>query len=206
MKRGIFIMDIADTHKKSQYPFFSPWVSRPGISPSGGPDQNHVGRSEIFSAYDDPKTLIQGLSYPILLHCNRVKKFLVQLVSTVLSHFEKGHVRACVNLIPSLPLHPCSLSPSLSRKSTTWLLWISNLCQTKLMRWKRPAAQNGEDHGASNTRFYTNPFAVSLLVTFYVISLQTASNISFDACIHSLPIISASFSLKLSPPANRFIR
>ena len=129
MKRGIFIMDIADTHKKSQYPFFSPWVSRPGISPSGGPDQNHVGRSEIFSAYDDPKTLIQGLSYPILLHCNRVKKFLVQLVSTVLSHFEKGHVRACVNLIPSLPLHPCSLSPSLSRKSTTWLLWISNHCK-----------------------------------------------------------------------------
>ena len=115
MKRGIFIMDIADTHKKSQYPFFSPWVSRPGISPSGGPDQNHVGRSEIFSAYDDPKTLIQGLSYPILLHCNRVKKFLVQLVSTVLSHFEKGHVRACVNLIPSLPLHPCSLSLCLSR-------------------------------------------------------------------------------------------
>ena len=181
MKRGIFIMDIADTHNRNIHSF-----------PLSEPDQNHVGRSEIFSAYDDPKTLIQGLSYPILLHCNRVKKFLVQLVSTVLSHFEKGHVRACVNLIPSLPLHPCSLSlsPSLSRKSTTWLLWISNHCQTKLMRWKRPAAQNGEDHGASNTRIYTNPFAVSLLVTFYVISLQTASNISFDACIHSLPIIS----------------
>jgi len=71
-------MDIADTHKKSQYLF-------PLSEPARNLSLWRAGPKSRWEVRNFFGLRIQGLSYPILLHCHRVKKFLVQLVSTVIS-------------------------------------------------------------------------------------------------------------------------